>query len=85
MFTGSLKNIVATGTPLTATTRTAADTTTTKAEGHRTFSEAVISTSHIIATKIRKSQTIPTATEVPKTAFKVCTCVFQHLYPPNFL
>ena len=81
--------ILVTGTPLIATTTTAAaaDTTTTKAEVHSPFSEVVISNSlHITATKIRKSQTIPNATEVPKTTFKVCSGIFhQHHYLPNFL
>jgi len=93
---GPLQDILATGIPLAkatttttttttptttiATETTTTATTTTKVEVHSPFSEAGTPTSHVLATKLRKSQTIPTTTKVPKATFKVRIDIF-HLYP----
>ena len=80
---GPLQDILATGIPFTkatTTTTTTSATATTKVEVHSPFSEAGTPTSHVLATKLRKSQTIPTTTKVPKATFKVRIDIF-HLYP----
>ena len=84
---GPLQDILATGIPLTKATTTTTTSatatttaTTTKVEVHSPVSEAGTPTSHVLATKLRKSQTIPTTTKVPKATFKVRIDIF-HLYP----